>query len=143
MIMIEKLDNRDFSLTCKFKTLLYCICENLWKMVLKKRQAAANYLIRNSEATEDEDISDTMDRSMYNEIIQKVFDSLDPVGKKILILYWENISPREIAEKLGYSYNYVRRKKCEVQAELIGKIKKHPDYIKIINSGLIAENVVY
>lgn len=143
MIIIEKLDDRNFSLTCKFKTLLYSICENLWKMILKKRQAAANYFIRNNETTEDEDISDNIDKSLFREIIQKVFDTLDPVGKKILMLYWKDFSPQEIAEKLGYSYGYVRKKKCEVQAELIEKIKKHPDYIKIIHSGLIAENVVY
>ncbi len=143
MIMIEKLDNRNFSLTCKFKTLLYCICENLWKMVLKKKQSAANYFIRNTEPDDEEDISETIDHTLFREIFQSVFDTLDPVGKKMLMLYWEGISPQEIAERLGYSYGYVRKKKCEVQAELVEKVKNHPDYRKIINSDIISESVVY
>ena len=143
MIMIEKLDNRKFSLTCKFKTLLYCICENLWKMVLKKRQSAANYFIRKTENEDDEDILDTIDNTFFREIFRNVLETIDPVGKKILMLYWDDISPHEIAEKLGYSYGYVKKKKCEAQAELVGKVKRHPDYRKIINSGIISENVVY
>jgi hypothetical protein len=40
----------------------------------------------------------------------------------------EEYSPKEIAEKLGYTYGYVRKKKCECQTELISKIQNHPDY---------------
>lgn len=49
IIMLEKLDNKNFSLTCKFKTYLYCVCENLWKSTLEKRHAAANYFVRRDE----------------------------------------------------------------------------------------------
>jgi DNA-directed RNA polymerase specialized sigma24 family protein len=73
----------------------------------------------------------------------RAFDTLDAVGKNILKLYWEDMSPNEIAGKLGYSYGYVRKKKCEAQAELTEKIKKHPEYQKIINSGIVARNVIY
>ncbi|MCJ7448508.1 MAG: hypothetical protein MUO72_12535 [Bacteroidales bacterium] len=44
--MLEKIDNYEFELTCKFKTFLYCVCENLWKAVLSKRHASTNYLTR-------------------------------------------------------------------------------------------------
>ena len=46
MIMLEKIDNKEFALTCKFKTFLYCVCENLWKSIIAKRQAAVNYFAR-------------------------------------------------------------------------------------------------
>jgi len=143
MVMIEKLDDRNFSLSCKFKTLLYSICENMWKMSLKKKQSAANYLSRIKVTNEEEDISESIDNALCREIFQDVYKTLDPVGKKILSLYWEDVSPQDIALKLGYSYGYIRKKKCEVQAELIEKVKRHPDYIKIVNSGIIAESVVF
>jgi len=143
MVMIEKLDDRNFSLSCKFKTLLYSICENMWKMSLKKKQSAANYLSRARVINEEEDISESIDNALCREIFQDVYNSLDPVGKKILSLYWEDVSPQDIALKLGYSYGYIRKKKCEVQAELIEKVKRHPDYLKIVNSGIIAESVVF
>lgn len=109
----------------------------------EKKQSAANYFIRNTEPDDEEDISETIDHTLFREIFQSVFDTLDPVGKKMLMLYWEGISPQEIAERLGYSYGYVRKKKCEVQAELVEKVKNHPDYRKIINSDIISESVVY
>ena len=139
MIMLEKIDNKEFALTCKFKTYLYCVCENLWKSVLVKRQAAANYLVRRVEVEDQKDITELMDSNLCREIFISVFDTLNPVSKKILTLYWEEMSPQEIADKLGYTYGYVRKKKCEAQAELTKKLKKHPDYKRIIGSEKMAK----
>jgi RNA polymerase sigma factor (sigma-70 family) len=143
MIMLEKIDNREFALTCKFKTFLYCVCENLWKSVIAKRKAAVNYFARRTEPEDEKDFTEAMDNNLCREIFLSVFDSLDLVSKKILKLYWEEVSPQEIADRLGYSYGYVRKKKCEAQAELTEKVKKHPDYRKIIDSGITAIPVVY
>jgi RNA polymerase sigma factor (sigma-70 family) len=143
MIMIEKIDNKEFSLTCKFKTYLYCVCENLWKSIIAKRQAAANYFARRTEPEDEKDFTEAMDNNMCREIFLSVFNTLDSVGKNILKLYWEGVSPQEIADRLGYSYGYVRKKKCEVQAELTEKVKKHPDYKGIVKSGIVANSIVF
>jgi RNA polymerase sigma factor (sigma-70 family) len=143
MIMLEKIDNNKFALTCKFKTFLYCVCENLWKSVIVKRQTAANYFERRVEPEDEKDFTEVMDNNLCREIFKSVFETLDPVSKNILKLYWEEISPQEIAGKLGYTYGYVRKKKCEAQAELTEKVKMHPDYKRIVNSGNVAKKVVY
>ena len=143
LIMLEKFDDKNFVLACKFKTLLYCICENLWKMAVKKRQAASNYVLIKSGSREEDDIPGDMDQSMYMKIFLGALETLNPLSRKILRMYWDDISPADIAGLLGYSYGYVRRKKCEAQAELTEKVKKHPDYEKIINSGIVAQRVVY
>jgi RNA polymerase sigma factor (sigma-70 family) len=132
MIMIEKIDNREFALTCKFKTFLYCICENLWKSEIIKRHRAASYLIRKVDTGDENDFTELIDNKLCEEIFHKAFDTLDESGKSILKLYWEEYSPRDIADKLGYTYGYVRKKKCQAQAELIAKVKNHPDYRKIM-----------
>ena len=143
IIMLEKIDNKNFVLTCKFKTYLYCVCENLWKSVLEKRRAAANYHTRRVEADGDKDFTENIDHKMYEEIFRNVFETLDPVSKKILKLYWQEMSPQEIADKLGYTYGYVRKKKCEAQSELTKKVKKHPGYRRIMNTENAARDVVY
>ena len=132
MIMLEKIDNKEFALTCKFKTFLYCVCENLWKSSIVKRKAAVNYFNRRINDDDDNDFTELMDNRLYEEIFREVFEKLDTVGKTILKLYWEEMSPQEIADKLGYSYGYVRKKKCEAQTELIARVKEHPDYKKIM-----------
>jgi len=142
IIMIEKIDN-NFMLTCKFKTFLYCVCENLWKSVLVKRQAASNYRSRMIIDDDNKDFTEYSDRKLYEKIIHDVFISLDPVCREILKLYWLEKSPKEIADTLGYTYGYVRKKKCEGQAELIEKVKRHPDYKRIMNSESISKSAVH
>lgn len=143
IIMLEKLDDKKFVLTCKFKTFLYCVCEHLWKTLLEKRQAANNYFIRRPEPESEKDFTELMDHRLYEEIFQEVFNTLDPISKTILKLYWQEKSPQEIADELGYTYGYVRKKKCEAQSELIEKVKTHPAYMRIKNSEIAASEVVH
>ena len=140
MIMIEKIDNKEFALTCRFKTFLYCICENLWKSIIIKRKAAANYFRRKLDV-EERDFTDLLDNKLYEDIFRNAYNTLDQSGKSILKLYWEEMPPQEIAEKLGFTYGYVRKKKCEAQAELIKKVKMHPDYKKIVDGEKLADPV--
>jgi len=143
MIMLEKLDDRDFILTCKFKTFLYCVCEKLWKSILEKKRAAANYLAGRIDSTDENDFTELLDNKLYKTIFRDVFESLDEVSKKILTLYWQEKSPGDIADTLGYTYGYVRKKKCEAQTELTGKVKEHPDYKRIMKSESIVRKKVY
>ena len=143
IIMLEKLDDKKFNLTCKFKTFLYCVCEHLWKTILEKRQSAANYLNRRNEPESEKDFTDMIDYKMYEQIIQDVFKTLDPISIKILTLYWQENSLQEIADQLGYTYGYVRKKKCEAQGELTEKVKRHPGYMRIKRTEIAAREVVH
>ena len=135
MIMLGKLDDNKFALTCKFQTFLYCVCENLWKETLAKRRIATKYLKRRIEEAEEGDFTETIDNKLREDIFRNAYDSIDPVGKTILRLYWEDLSPQEIADKLGYTNGYVRKKKCEAQAELTEKVRQHPDYDMVRGTG--------
>jgi len=137
MIMLEKIDNKDFVVTCKFKTFLYSVCENLWKMVLVKRQAATNYMSRRLDNEDEKDISDVMDNTLYETLFWDVFETIDESCKKILKLYWQEMSPQDIADKLGLTNGYVRKKKSEAQALLTEKVKNHPEYKRLMNSGSV------
>lgn len=132
IIMLEKIDDENFVLNCKFKTYLYCVCENLWKTVLDKRKAASNYLSRTDIIDSEEDTSESMDHKLYQEIFTEVFESMDKGSKEILSLYWKDVPPQEIADRLGFTYGYVRKKKCEAQNELTLKVKQHPEYRRIM-----------
>ncbi len=131
VIMLEKIDSDQFFLTCKFKTFLYSVCENLWKSVLEKRKAANNYFTRKLDTSNDSDFTEEYDNQLYENLFNEVYQTLDPVCKEILKLYWQDYSPLEIAEKLGYTYGYVRKKKCECQAELMKRITNHPKFKQI------------
>ncbi len=142
IIMLEKLDDKQFALTCKFKTFLYCVCEHLWKTLLEKRIVASKYLTYPSEPEFEKDFTEVMDHQMYEKILKEVFITLDPISRKILKLYWEDKTPQEIAVKLGYTNGYVRKKKCEAQSELIEKVKNHPTYKAIKSTELAVKEVI-
>jgi len=139
MIIIENIDNKEFALTCKFKTFLYCICEKLWNDALLKRKAAVNYHRRKLDDIDDQDFTEMIDSKLCENLFWSVFESLEPSYKKILKLYWEEISPQDIADKLGLTYGYVRKKKSEAQAELVRKVKDHPDYRKIMGGNFLVD----
>jgi RNA polymerase sigma factor (sigma-70 family) len=143
IIMLEKLDSREFVLSCKFKTFLYSVCEHLWKSVLDKRQSAANYVNRYSETDENNDFEYQIDNQLYEKIFREAFETLDPISKKILTFYWQEIPPQEIAAKLGYTYGYVRKKKSEAQSELTEKVKRHPSFRRIKRTEIAAREVVH
>ena len=136
MIMIKKTDDRNFSLNCRFKTFLYCVCKHLWESVIVKRTVASNYFKRRVEEDEGTDIAGEIDNEMYRGIFREVYETLDQVSRNVLKLYWEEVPPQEIADRLGYTYGYVRKKKCEAQAELVEKVKQHPEFIRIKNEGV-------
>jgi RNA polymerase sigma factor (sigma-70 family) len=138
IIMLEKIDNKDFVVTCKFKTFLYSVCENLWKMVLVKRQAANNYISRRLDSESEIDFTELSDNSLYETLFWDVFETIDESSKKILKLYWQEMSPQDIADKLGLTNGYVRKKKSEAQALLTERVKKHPEYKRLMNSGTVA-----
>ena len=132
MILLEKIDDKSFTLTSKFKTFLYSICKHLWNEILEKRNVATRYASGVREEYE-KDSSESIDNDIYEEIFKSAFDTLEPASRNILKLYWLDMSPQDIAEKLGLSYNYVRKKKSEAQAELTEKVKAHPHYRLIMN----------
>lgn len=143
LILIEKIDNRDFILTCRFKTFLYCVCKNLWKLAITRKSVVTNYFYRRIEADPEKNAEDLIDNKVYHEIFRKSFESLDKVSRDILRLYWDEVPPQEIAQKLGYTYGYVRKKKCEAQAELVERVKNSQDYRVIKNSENVTRGVVY
>jgi RNA polymerase sigma factor (sigma-70 family) len=143
IIMLEKIDNNDFVLTCKFKTYLYCVCENLWKSLLVKRKAAINYMQHRVEENDYIDFTELPDNALYENIFYDVFGTLEPACQKILKLYWQEVPPKEIADRLGLTYGYVRKKKCEGQTEFIKKVKQHPDYRRIMNSERLIKDIVH
>jgi RNA polymerase sigma factor (sigma-70 family) len=127
-IIIEKIHNNDFELQGTLSTYLFAICKHLWLMELDRLKAAKNYQLRYIVDSKEMDSSESGDSVFYENIFRQCFNAMDEISQKILKMYWMEISPAEIAEKLGYSYGYVRKKKSECMKELKNRIREHPDF---------------
>lgn len=130
-IIIEKIHNNDFDVKGTLSTYLFAICKHLWLIELDRQKAAKNYGIRKIADSIESDFSEARDNEFYEDVFRKCFYAMDDISQKILKMYWLEVSPSEIAETLGYSYGYVRKKKSECMKELKNRIMEHPNFKEI------------
>ncbi|MCK5135180.1 MAG: sigma-70 family RNA polymerase sigma factor [Bacteroidales bacterium] len=129
--LIRLVDKEDFKLTSKLGTLIYALCNKQWRQQLEKQIAARNYHVRKLDTTPVRDFTEDSDFELYRTIFWENFEKLETVCKEILKGYFKEISPRVIAENLGFTYGYVRKRKSLCHSYLMRMIENHPDYIKI------------
>ena len=129
--LIRLVDQEDFELSCKLGTLIYALCKKSWKQQLEKQVAVRNYHVRKLESSPDWDFTEESDQQLYHEIFWESFKKLEKVCQEILEGYLKEISPKEIAEKLGYSYGYIRKRKSMCHNFLMKMIQNHPVFRKI------------
>jgi len=133
-ILLKNVYVNNFTLTCKLKTYLFSICDNLWKWELSKKRAEENYFKRKVEDDMVVDFTETQDYELREKIFYGAFETLDSLHQKILKLSWQDYSLKEIADELGYSAGYVKKEKCIGQAELVKRVKGNRDYNLIMDS---------
>ena len=134
LILLEKIDKNELVLNCMLKTFLYCICKYRWKDTIYKRLAASNYLDRLDEPSYNEDFSEIYDDEKFEDMFHKMIETLTPARKKILGLTMQNQSLNEIAVNSGYTYNYLKKKKCICQQDFIRKLDNYPSLKSMIRS---------
>jgi len=137
--LIRLVDREDFVLTCKLGTLVYALCLKSWKQHLEKQVAVRNYHVRKLEDVPEWDFTEEVDQQLYQEIFWECFKQLEKVCQQILEGYLKEISPRDIAEKLGYSYGYIRKRKSMCHSFLMKMIEGHPTFRQIKQSELAIE----
>jgi len=129
IIIIKKIDANEFKLTAKFSTYLYAVCKNLLEYRRRKKAVEDRYLIRKTETTFEENFSEEYDRKYQYKIYKHYFAKLGSSCQNILNMYWLDMPIKEIAQKVGSTEGYVRKKKYECKKRLIDLILKNPDNI--------------
>ncbi len=129
--LMRLVDREDFELNCKLGTLVYALCKKTWKQHLEKQVAVRNYHVRKLETSPEWDFTEETDQQIYQDIFWESFKQLEEVCQEILEAYLKELSPRDIAEKLGYSYGYIRKRKSMCHSFLMKMIQNHPTFKKI------------
>jgi len=129
--LIRLVDREDFVLNCKLGTLVYALCKKTWLQQLDKQVAMRNYHVRKLDSSDEKDFTEETDQQLFHEIFWESFRKLDKVCQDILGGYLKEISPKDIADQMGYSYGYVRKRKSMCHSYLMKLVEGHPTYIKI------------
>ncbi|MEX2410852.1 MAG: sigma factor [Candidatus Paceibacterota bacterium] len=126
--LIEMVDDKDFNATASLSTILYAICDKLWRLNLEKKRVAKNYFVRKPDEDEFSEIDIEHDRNLYESIYYGSFKKLQKDCQVILKALMKGVPVKDVALTLDYSYDYLRRKKRVCHAYLLKNIEKHQDY---------------
>lgn len=140
LVFVQIITQGKFRGESTIKSLLYNICKNLWISELRRRKSTfvrhEKYEIE-SEKTE-LDISESIARTENLKYIMKVFNQLGEKCKKVLqLFYYEELTMKEVREKLNYSSEQVlRNKKYKCLKSLIQKTQSSPQIYKNLQKAL-------
>lgn len=139
LIILTKIRENNFILSCEFSTYIYSICKNLWFKNLRNNKKLDQKNVDLSQLA-DVDFSLNFEReSSLNSqyfLYRKHFQSLSPICKEILEMFFEKKSFGEIARVLNLiNYDFARKKKYKCKKVLIDRIKRDPN-LKTINNEL-------
>ncbi len=129
VVLYQKLRSGLLEIRVPIKTYFYGICRNLWRNRLKKKE---KLIIDDGQNRFEEGINDPLIANIENQerehLYRKYFQKLSADNKKLLYLFFEGKSMKEISIITGYSEGYTRKKKFEAKRQLLKMIEKDPMY---------------
>ncbi|MDQ4139060.1 MAG: sigma-70 family RNA polymerase sigma factor [Bacteroidota bacterium] len=130
--LYHKAKTQNFVLSCPIEAFLYLICKNKWLNELNKRKNKKVVLIDDDGFDLGEDSFKlaeecTLQDQRINLIIEKAAEMNDAC-KQLLQLSWSGKSMEEVAETLGVTYGYARKKKSECMAKLVTLVKQSSQF---------------
>jgi RNA polymerase sigma factor (sigma-70 family) len=111
LVVYDKLQKKDFQLSCSLKTYIYSVCRNMWMYQLRKNeqnQARFNDF-EQFIPVEAEEIDEN---PAYETMLTEVMGLIDDKCRQLLeLFYYHNLSLEIIAEKLGYNNSNTAKSK--------------------------------
>jgi RNA polymerase sigma factor (sigma-70 family) len=136
IILFRRLrDEPDFALDSTFSTYLYSVCRLIW--LKKLRESKKLEVTELSQEMEDfiefEEPLPVQDKDLRMAVYQRNLLLIPDDCQKILVLTGQDISAKEIAEKLGFrSDTYVRKRRHFCKEYLVNRIKEDREYQELI-----------
>lgn len=130
LVVMKKLKNDDFTLTSSFGTYLFAVCKYVWLQKLEKnsKKQVTNYEVSQLTNSSDIEYIQLRKERIFNNAVLKLSDEC----QSLLKLYFLKVPGKDIAKKMGYTVEYVKRKKYKCKQKLISIVKKDKDYTNFI-----------
>ncbi len=127
MDVYQQAKYKSLELTCPFEPYILLICKRKWLNVLKKRSIQP---VTNSEEDllhigEDTfaNADDLEKEEAQSKLFLKCFEKLGERCKEIITWSMKGEAQEKVAETLGVTYGYLRKKKSECMASLIKMVQ--------------------
>ena len=137
IILFKRLrEEPNFELDSTFSTYLYSVCRLIWLKKLResKRLEVTELSQEMEEFIEFEEPLPVQDKDLRMAVYQRNLMLIPEDCQKILVLTCQDISAKEIAEKLGFrSDTYVRKRRHFCKEYLVNRIKEDKEYQEMIS----------
>ena len=128
MVVFKKAQNGTLELTTTFHVFLFHVCRRIWLKKLKKKSGKEVTLDESAEFTDDETIEEQLLNARKWALFNNKFASLTEECRKVLQMLFHGKTGRQIAEAMGYTEEYAKRKKYKCKLTLSNLIKNDPEY---------------
>jgi len=119
-----------------FKGFLFSVCRFLWLKQLEKRRIEKeklNDLLPFHEDLYDDNLNELVEKNERYGLYQKHFSTLSTDCQKLMQLFFEKVSLKDIAKVMGYkSEKYAKKRKFKCKELLISRIKQDAEFKKIL-----------
>lgn len=122
IILVQKAQQPNFSLTASIDTYLYSVCRLLWKNELRKRGKLPIADLGENLDPAEQELNQAIERESR---IKQAEDALRQLGKRcqevLVLFYYRALSMKDIAKQMGFTSETVAKNqkyKCLEQAKL-------------------------
>lgn len=123
IVLWQKVNAGGFELSAQLSTFLIAVAKNKWRKELRKKSKMSNEPIPETGNNYNSDQLDDLLSLEKSDLIQKAFERIKPLCKKLLLLfYFEERSLEEITTILNFSNSNVTKSKkyqCKKSLELV------------------------
>ncbi|MEA3443548.1 MAG: sigma-70 family RNA polymerase sigma factor [Bacteroidota bacterium] len=133
IIIYKKLKSKNLVLTCSLKVYLYSVCRLLWlKQLEKKRRNVEEVKVGEYLVDIEEDIFEMTEQNERYNLYRNHFEKLNKDCKKIMKLFLEKVSLKEIAKIMGYTEKYAKKRKFKCKEALVKSIRNDNEFKEML-----------
>lgn len=128
MAIFQNVSNKDFELTCQFKTYLHAVSQNIWRKKLRDKKDKYFEPVDDLSIAQEE-IEDAVLKMERYKFYTRKFSELSAKCQELLKMYLSGISMKTITERLSFaSVSYTKKRKFNCKESLIKLIESDPEY---------------
>ena len=122
---------KNFILTCPFDAYFYLLCKRRWLNELKKRGNNRVTILEDETSIKDEHEQQVEETELFeqqNQLFELKFKELGAKCQELLKATFKIKSMEEVAEFLGVTYGYARKKKSQCMGKLTQLVKNSNEF---------------
>jgi len=135
VVLFRKVREKEFKLTSSLSTFIYSIARLMWLKELSIRKKRSESMDSdNIYSSQELEVIDLIDYNEKLKLFREKFEELSEDCKKVLRMFLNNISIKEITQTMGYSSDqHTKNRRFRCKKSLVEKIRKSRKYKELRN----------